>query len=114
MHYQGQVEAIARLIKQLKDEKSKMGLGRIRDIVLTWWNRTKWLVEEISVQWWSKWAKQAGELQVLHAGAENRRKEADDFYKMDTKSVVTLREELSDDLLTLAGEQLVVVGRLVE
>ena len=42
MHYKGQEEAIVRIIKQLKEEKqaaedkSKMGLGRIRDIVLTW------------------------------------------------------------------------------
>ena len=63
MHYRSQEVATASLIKQLKDEKqaaenkSKMGLGRIRDIVLAWRNRTKQLVEESSVQWWSKWAK---------------------------------------------------------
>ena len=63
MHYQGQAEATTRLIKQLKDEnqaaedKSKMGLGRIRDIVLTWGNRMKRLVEESSIQWWSKWTQ---------------------------------------------------------
>ena len=87
MHYQGQVEAIARLIKQLKDEKSKMGLGRIRDIVLTWWNRTKWLVEEISVQWWSKWAKQVAELHVLRADAENWQKKVTTFIKWTRKTL---------------------------
>ena len=120
MHYQGQAKATACLIKQLNDEKqaaedkSKMGLGRIRDIILTWRNRTKRLVEESSVQWWTKWAKQAAELQVLRADEENRRKEGDYFYKMDAESIVTIREELSNDLLSLAGEQLAAVRRLVE
>ena len=42
MHYKSQEAATASLIKQLKDEKqaaenkSKMGLGRIRDLVRTW------------------------------------------------------------------------------
>ena len=42
MHYKSQEAATACLIKQLKDEKqaaenkSKMGLGRIRDLVRTW------------------------------------------------------------------------------
>ena len=68
MQYQGQDEATAILLKQLKDgkwvveEKSKMGLDHIRDIVMTWRDRTKKLVEESSVQWCSKWAKQVAEL----------------------------------------------------
>ena len=33
---------------------------------------------------------------------------------MDAESIVTIREELSDDFLSLAGEQLAVVRRLVE
>ena len=45
---------------------------------------------------------------------ENWRKEGDNFYKMDAESIVTIREELSDDFLSLVGEQLVVVKRLVE
>ena len=77
IHYHGQAEVTARLIKQLKDErqavedKSKMGLGRIWDIVLAWRDRTKMLVEESSIQWWSKWEKQTTELHILQADAEN-------------------------------------------
>ena len=96
------------------EDKSKRGSGRIRDIVLTWRDRTKRLVEESSVQWWSKWAKQVAELQILGADAENRQKEGEEFYKMDAESVVTIREELADDFLSLADEQLVVVMWLVE
>ena len=86
-----------------------MELGRIRTIVLTWRNRMKRLVEESSVQWWTKWAKQ-----VLRADAENQRKEGDEFYKKDVESIVTRREELSNDFLSLAEEQLAAVRRLVE
>ena len=50
----------------------------------------------------------------MRADAENRQKDGDNFYKLDAESVVTIREELSDDFLSLAGEQLVAVGRLVE
>ena len=71
------------------------------------------MIGERSVQWWSKWAQQAAELQTLQADAENRRKEGDNFYKMDAESIVTIRE-LSDDFLSLAWEQLVAVRRLVE
>ena len=66
------------------------------------------------MQWWTKWAKQAAKLQFLRVDEENRRKEGDDFYKMDMASIVTIREELSDDFLSLAGEQLAAVRRLVE
>ena len=69
----------------------------------------KRLVEESSVQWWTKWAKQ-----VLRADAENQRKEGDEFYKKDVESIVTRREELSNDFLSLAEEQLAAVRRLVE
>ena len=68
LEYREQAQAIAILIKKLKEEtqavedKSKMGLNRIRDIVLTWKERTKRMIEESLVQWWSKWAQQAMEL----------------------------------------------------
>ena len=116
MQFKGQAEATSILIKQLKDEKqaaedkSKMELGRIRDIVLTWRDRTKRLVEESLVQWWSNWAKLAAELQVLRGDAENRQKDDDNFYKLDTESIVTIMEELSEDFLSLAREELVAVG----
>mgnify|MGYP000282343298 CR=1 FL=1 len=63
---------------------------------------------------WSKWAQQAAELQVLRANVENRTKDGDNFYKMDAESIVTIREELSDDFLSLTGEQLTTLRRLVE
>ena len=53
-------------------------------------------------------------MQVLRADAENRQKEGNDFYKMDEESIVTIWEELSDDFLSLAGEQLATVRRLIE
>ena len=58
--------------RQATEDKSKMGLGRIRNIVLAWRDRTKRMVEESLVQWWSKWAMQAPELQLLRANEENR------------------------------------------
>ena len=51
---------------------------------------------------------------MLRADAENRRKDDDDFYKLDGENIVAIREELSDDFLSLAGEQLAAVRRLVE
>ena len=51
---------------------------------------------------------------MLRADAENRRKDGDDFYKLDAENIVAIREELSDDFLSLAGEQLAAVRRLVE
>ena len=72
------------------------------------------MVEESLVQWWLKWAKQVVELQVLRVDAESRRKEGDGFYKMDADNVVTIREELADNFVSLADEQLVAVQRLVE
>ena len=77
MHYKSQEAVTTSLIKKLKEErqaaedKSKMGLGQIRDIVRAWKDRTKRLV-----QWWSRWAKQAAELQLLRADVENDRKTA--------------------------------------
>ena len=59
-HYREQEAAMVQLIKQLKDkrqaveDKSKMGLERIRLIVEATRSRTKRLIEYSSVQWWSK------------------------------------------------------------
>ena len=120
MEYGVQAQATVGLIKKLKEEKqvveykSKMGLSRIRVIVLAWNERTKSMIGESLVQWWSKWAQQTTELQTLQADVKNQRKDGDNIYKMDAESIVTIREELSNDFLSLAGEQLVVVRRLVE
>ena len=78
MHYKEQDAATTKLIEQLKnkrhatEDKSKMGLDRINCIVQAWRNQTKSLIEESSVQWWSKWGKHTAELQLLRADAENR------------------------------------------
>ena len=68
MHYKSQEAVTTGLIKKLKDERqaaedqSKMGLGQIREIVRAWRNRMKRMIEERSVQSWSKWAKHVAEL----------------------------------------------------
>ena len=78
LHYKEQEAATEKLIEQLKNErqaaedKSKMGLDRISCIVQAWRNRTKSLIEESFVQWWSKWGKHTAELQLLREDAENR------------------------------------------
>ena len=46
---------------------------------------------------WKEWSAHVAELQVLQAYAENRAKAGDNFYKMDEESIVTVREDLSDD-----------------
>ena len=71
----------------------------------------KRLIEESSVQWWSKWAKHVAELQLLRADVENRKKEGDEFYKLDKEEFAA--DELANDFLTLAEEQIMVVRQLV-
>ena len=78
-----------------------------------WRNRTKSLIEESSVQWWSKWGKHTAELQLLRADAENRQKEGDDCYMLTKKDFTTVKDELADDFVTLADEQLAMVRQLV-
>ena len=68
LHYKDQEAATVKLIEQLKNErqvaedKSKVGLDRISCIVQAWRNQTKSLIEERSVQWWSKWGKHTAKL----------------------------------------------------
>ena len=118
-HYREQEAATAKLIEQLKNErqaaedKSKMGLERISLIVQAWRNRTKRLIEESSVQWWSKWGKHTTELQLLRADAENRQKDGDDCYMLTKEDFTAVKDELADDFVTLADEQLAVVRQLV-
>ena len=50
----------------------------------------------------------------MRADVENRRKDGENFFKMDAESIVTIREELSDAFLSLAGEQLAAIRQLVE
>ena len=51
---------------------------------------------------------------MVRADEENQRKEGHEFYKMDTKSILSIREVLSYNFLSLAREQLAVVRRLVK
>ena len=46
--------------------------------------------------------------------AENRKKADDNFYQMDEESIVTIREELSDDFFSLVESHLEAGRRLVE
>ena len=46
--------------------------------------------------------------------AENRMKTGDKFYKMDEESIVTIREESSEDFFALAEEHLREIQGLVE
>ena len=66
------------------------------------------------MEWWTHWSRRAAKLQVLHADAENRKKDDDNFYKMDKESIVTIREELSDDFMSLVGVHLSSVRWLIE
>ena len=45
---------------------------------------------------------------------ESRKKFGDNFYKMDEESIVTIREELSDGLFSLAGAPLEAIRRMIE
>ena len=117
--YKDQEVVTAKRIKQLKDErqaaedKSKMGLERIRCIVQAWKNQTKCLIKDNLVLWWSKWAKHAAELQLLRADVENRQKEGDEFYKLEKENFVAVKDELAEDFVVLADEQRAVVRQLV-
>ena len=67
-HYKEQEADTVKIIKQLKDEwkpaenKSKMGLEQIQCILRAWQNKTKRLIDESSVHWWAKWAKNTAKL----------------------------------------------------
>ena len=65
------------------------------------------------MQWWSKWAKHVAELQLLRADAENRKKDGDEFYTLTKEDFTTVKDELGDDFVALAEEQIVVVRQLV-
>ena len=90
-----------------------MGLERIQFIVQAWRNKTKRLIDDSSVQWWAKWAKHTTELQLLRVDAENRQKDGDDCYMLTKEDFTAVKDELADDFVTLADEQLAVVRQLV-
>ena len=90
-----------------------MGLERIQFIVEAWRNKTKRLIDESSVQWWATWAKHTIELQLLRADAENQQKDGDDYYMLTKEDFTAVRDELVEDFVTLADEQLAMVRQLV-
>ena len=100
-------------MRQEKQE-ANAGVDRIRLIMSAWRDRAQTSINECSEKVWKEWAQQAAELQTLWADAENRMKTGDRFYKMDEESIVTIREELSEDFFALAEEHLKEIRGLVE
>ena len=82
--------------------------------MLAWSDRAQASINESTEKVWKEWSQQATELQTLRADAENQRKTGDKFYKMDEESIVTIREELSEDFFALAEEHLKEIRVLVE
>ena len=79
-----------------------------------WRDRAQTSINECSEKMGKEWSQQAAELQILRADAENQKKVGDKFYKMDEESIVTIREELSEDFFALAEAHLKEVRGLVE
>ena len=82
------------------------GVDRIRLIISAWRDRAQASINECTEKVWKEWSQQAAELQTLRANAENQKKAGDKFYKMDEESIITIREELSEDFFALAEEHL--------
>ena len=120
MEYEMQATTVENLIKQLKKEKEaiedkvKMGIKRIRMMVGAWRDQMKIKIDDCSTAVWNQWSKQAAELQLIRADAENEKKVGDNFYKMDEESIVTIQEELSNDFYALAETQLEAVWKLID
>ena len=47
-------------------------------------------------------------------GNINRKKNGDNFYKMDEESIVTIREELLENFFSLAESHLEAIRRMIE
>ena len=50
---------------------------------------------------------------MIRADAENRQKDGNDCYMLTKEEFTAVKDELADDFVTLANEQLVVVRQLV-
>ena len=118
--YESQAHAATGVIVRLKKEKweaeerAMLGVNRIRHIMSAWRDQTRTSINDGSEKLWKEWSQQAAELQTLQADAENRRNAGDKFYKMDKESIVTIREEVSEDFFSLAEANLGAVRGLVE
>ena len=83
--------------KEAMAEKVEMDIRRIRIIIRGWRERLHKRLEENTAAIWGRWSKQVAKLQLLCADAENQKKAGDFFYKMDQESIITIREELTED-----------------
>ena len=119
IEYEGQAQVVVAVILRLKSEKqvvednAKLEVER-RNIMSAWRDRTRTSIDACSVELWKQWSQQAAELQKLWVDAENRKKIGDNFYKMDEESIVTIREELSEEFFSLVESLLGAVRRLVD
>ena len=117
VEYESQAQVAVGVIIRLRQEKqeahehAQLGVDRIRHIMSAWRDRTRTSINECSEKVWSQ---QAAEQQTLWADAENRKKASAKIYKMDEESIVTIREELSEDFFSLAEAHLSEVRGLVE
>ena len=109
-------EIIIRLRKEKQEahRRTQLGVDRIQHIISAWRNRAQTSINESSEKVKKEWSHQAVELQTLWADVENRKKAGDKFYKMDEESIVTIREELSEDFFALAEGHLKEFRGLVE
>ena len=118
MEYETQAQVVAAIIGRLRKEKqeanarAQLGVDRIWLIMSAWRNRAQTSINECSEKVWKEWSQRAAERQTLRVDAENRMNEK--FYKMDEESIVTIREELSEDFFALAEVHLKEVRGLVE
>ena len=64
IEYEAQAQAIAALIQKLKNEKqvaednTKLGVERIRSMMMTWRNRKKTSIDDCSAELWMQWSLQ--------------------------------------------------------
>ena len=108
------------LIKKLKEEKqraedsTKLGVGRIRAILVAWKEGTKRNIDNIYDRMVDSLVAASGRIASPSSRRRTRKKAGDNFYKMDEESIVTIREELSDNFFSLADTHLEAVRRLIE
>ena len=60
------------------------------------------------------WSAQDAKLHILRADAENRRKEGQEYYKMDETSIQTLRANLTDDYQNLVKSHTAAIEKSLE
>ena len=71
-------------------------------------------IDETLDEGWKKWSAQAAELQVLRTDAENRQKDGKGFFKMDTRNISIVREDLEEDFRALADGHTKAITALLE